>query len=241
MSSTSSRELAASPSDLNEPECEPSRSVRLSRSAKRSSGGTGQRSRSTKMSEHSQPNASLPTPQQETLALMSSAADSHAKTFREPDTALGSLASGRDFGPNLPASLARFDPDTQSWRTSQRCLIEGWEPFAETWPPSGMTRSGRLYPLAPLVLHTCDSECSLWPTPTASMDGRGFGIPLHDRTGRYKKSTVSRVHALVGAHGWRIHPSFTETLMGFPLGWTEIEASETLLPRRSRKSSGGRS
>jgi hypothetical protein len=67
------------------------------------------------------------------------------------------------------------------------------------------------------------------------MDGRGFGIPLNDRTGRYKKSTVSRVHALVTEHGWKIHPRFTEALMGFPSGWTEIEPSEMpsdLMPRK---------
>lgn len=161
------------------------------------------------------------------LPSMSSAAASPAKTFLEPETALGSLAIDRGCGLNLPASLASFDHDSRSWKTSQRCLIETWAPFAVTWPQSGMTRNGRLYPLAPLVLHTCDSECSLWPTPTASMDGRGFGIPLHNRTGRYKASTVARVHALVGEHGWRIHPNFTEALMDFPLEWTAIEPSGT--------------
>jgi hypothetical protein len=59
------------------------------------------------------------------------------------------------------------------------------------------------------------------------MDGRGFGIPLHENTGRYKVSTVKRVHELVIEHGWRIHPDFTEALMGFPAGWSEIEESET--------------
>jgi hypothetical protein len=59
------------------------------------------------------------------------------------------------------------------------------------------------------------------------MDKKGFGIPMHDRTGRYKRSTVLRVQALVREHGWRIHPRFTEALMGLPIGWTEIEPSET--------------
>lgn len=72
------------------------------------------------------------------------------------------------------------------------------------------------------------------------MDGRGFGIPRHDRSGRYKATTVSRVHALVGEHGWRIHPNFTEALMGFPLDWTAIEASETQSFPRSRKRSDAR-
>ena len=67
------------------------------------------------------------------------------------------------------------------------------------------------------------------------MDGRGFGIPLHERSGRYKRATVLRVHALVKVHGWRIHPRFTEALMMFPDAWTEIEVSATPSSRKSRK------
>jgi hypothetical protein len=57
------------------------------------------------------------------------------------------------------------------------------------------------------------------------MDGRGFGIALHERSGRYKRATVLRVHALVKEHGWRIHPNFTEALMGFPTDHTETGQS----------------
>lgn len=130
-------------------------------------------------------------------------------------------------GLSTPDSLASWDRKSLSWRTSQRCLIEGWQKFSERFPTSGSMRNGTLLPRAPWGIHTCDGECSLWPTPTASMDGRGFGIPLHERSGRYKRETVLRVHALVKEHGWRIHPNFTEALMGFPSGWSAIEASET--------------
>jgi hypothetical protein len=175
------------------------------------------------------------------LALMQSPAASHAKTFLEPETVLGSLARDRDFGLNTLASLASFDLSTSSWRTSQLSLNGEWTLFAETWPASGMMRNGHLFQHVPLVRHTCDSECSLWPTPTASMDGRGFGIPMHDKTGRYKQSTVTRVQELVRENGWRIHPNFTEALMDFPMGWTEIEGSETPSRQRSRKLSAARS
>jgi len=168
------------------------------------------------------------------LNVTSSAEGSPAKMFREPATVLGSMAKDRGSGLNFPVSLARFDRPSRSWKTWQRSLTTEWGEFLETWPASGMTRNGQLYPLAPLVRHTCDSECSLWPTPTASMDGRGFGIPLHKGTGRYKQSTVSRVHDLVFEHGWRIHPNFTEALMGFPSGWTEIEPSEMLSRQASQ-------
>ncbi len=236
MSSTSFPASVDSASDSKEPECELSPSARLIAIAKRFSSDVGRPPQSTGTCENSQ----LNTLQQTELELTSSAEASPVKTCPEPDTVVASLAKDRDCGETSAGSLANYDPATQSWRTSQRCLIEKWEPFLGTWPQSGMTRSGQLFPLAPLVRHTCDSECSLWPTPTASMDGRGFGIPLHERTGRYRKSTVLRVHALVGAHGWRIHPNFTETLMGLPLGWTEIEPSETPSSPQSQNSLGGK-
>jgi hypothetical protein len=59
------------------------------------------------------------------------------------------------------------------------------------------------------------------------MGGRGFGIPMHRKSGRYRQSIVLRVQELVGKCGWRIHPNFTEALMAFPLDWSAIEESET--------------
>jgi hypothetical protein len=171
----------------------------------------------------------------------SSAEASPAKTSVSLAVALALLEHDQGCGVSSRVSLASFDPVTSSWRTSQHCLSGELETFLETWPESGMTRSGRLYPRAPWVRHICDDECSLWPTPTASMDGRGFGIPLHERSGRYKRSTVSRIRALIGEHGWRIHPRFTEALMGFPTEWSAIAQSETRSSRRSQKSSGGQS
>jgi len=124
-------------------------------------------------------------------------------------------------------SFAFLCPHTWSWKTRQLCFIEDLEQSLATFPPSGLMQRGKLYRRVPSVPHMCDGDCSLWPTPTASMGGRGFGIPLHNRTGRYKQSTVRRVQELVGKHGWRIHPNFTEALMGFPLDHSAIEPSET--------------
>ena len=92
---------------------------------------------------------------------------------------------------------------------------------------SGTMQSGTLYRMRRWDCHTCDDECSLWPTPTASMDGRGFGIPLHENTGLLQTLDRFKSARLVKEHGWRIHPNFTEALMGFPTGWSAIEASET--------------
>jgi len=159
--------------------------------------------------------------------LASLAEDSPVRTSPTPDMVPELMGSGLDFGGQWYEPFAWYDPTSCSWRTWQRCLSGEYQEYLGTWPIAGMTRNGLAYQLAPLVRHMCDDECSLWPTPTASMDGRGFGIPMHERSGRYKRSTVLRVQELVRENGWRIHPNFTEALMDLPMEWTAIEQSET--------------
>jgi hypothetical protein len=157
---------------------------------------------------------------------MSSAEDSPARTSATLVDEKDLLARDQDFGLSSREWFARLDQSTLSWRTSQRCLTGELAPYSATWPEAGLMRHGKCYRRAPSVPHIHDGDCSLWPTPTASMDGRGFGIPLHNRTGRYKQTTVRRVQELVGKHGWKIHPNFTEVLMGFPLDASAIAPSE---------------
>lgn len=237
MYSTSSVALADLQSGSSELECERSPSANESRTASKSSEADGLACPSMTMFANSQQNDWL---QMESLS-MPSREDSPAKTSAMLVLALELKENDPGSGLSSRASLAHYDRDSSSWRTYQRCLIEGWEPYSETFPESGMTRNGQLYPRAPWALHTCDDECSLWPTPTASMDGRGFGIPLHENTGRYKLSTVRRVHALVTEHGWRIHPHFTEALMGFPMDASAIAQSETQSHQTSPKRSAEQS
>ncbi len=70
-------------------------------------------------------------------------------------------------GPSSSESFAIYDPDTSSWKTCQVSLLPEWETFSETWPRSGMTRSGRAFPLPRLVPHISAGDSSLWPTPQA--------------------------------------------------------------------------
>ena len=232
MSSTYSAESADCPSVLSGQECTPRPSANASHTHAPCSPDIGQQSHVT--------TTFAPSPQTDWLAMellesTSSLAASPARTSALLEVALALLESDQGCGASLRGSLASYDQDSSSWKTSQHCLSGELETYSETFPESGMTRSGQLYPRAPWVRHMCDDECSLWPTPTASMGGRGFGIPLHERGGRYKASTVSRVRELVGEHGWRIHPNFTEALMGFPTEWTAIEGSEMPSSLRSQK------
>jgi len=124
-----------------------------------------------------------PAPSESTL----SAEDFPAKTSASP-------ASGPGWQAPDPASSTRpcewfatWNPDTCSWRTSQRCLFGGWMPFLESWPRSGSMRSGtasRLPVLVPLTAATGSSSSDtgpasltgvhgLWPTPRGSESHQG--------------------------------------------------------------------
>ena len=115
-------------------------------------------------SEPSQPNGS---PQME-LPLMSSAEGSRVRTFlpRVPRSALPVPAPA--YGRNTPDLLARYDPATSSWRTSQLCLDGELSEFSATWPRSGTMRNGTAYQLPPLVRLTDATGSGLWPTPRVS-------------------------------------------------------------------------
>lgn len=103
------------------------------------------------------------------------------------------LASEADYGSSSPESLARFDHGTSSWRTSQLCLVEGTARFSETWPRSGMTRSGIAYRLPPLARLTAEiGSGSLLPTPTAG-DSKSSGS---------RNTTSSKAHPGVSLTDW---------------------------------------
>jgi hypothetical protein len=108
--------------------------------------------------------------------------------------------------PTTPPT-ATWNPARGVWETSQTNLFcEHWVPYSETWPTSGMTRSGAVYPLPPWVPLTSDSECSsspttLLPTPTAS---DRFGTGVHGEGGPDLRTTISllpRPRATDGSKG----------------------------------------
>jgi len=169
MSSTSSPESAAFPSGSNEPECKPSPSVNPTPSVSASCDDTGQMSLFSTTCEPSPPRY-FPTPDAGTsltghgrrggnpdsgtqsgrtldaLArygrLTSYAVDSPARTSAWLERAQALQASEAAYGRSSPELLARYDPDTRSWRTSQLCLDGDYQRFSETWPRSGIVVAG---------------------------------------------------------------------------------------------------
>lgn len=103
------------------------------------------------------------------------------RTSAWPARAKASLERGPASGGTLPASLARWDRASASWKTHQRSLDGEWESFSETWPRWGMKRAGECYPQpmpSGLVEHrawitsvSASGSLESVPTPTANPYG----------------------------------------------------------------------
>jgi hypothetical protein len=106
--------------------------------------------------------------------LTSFVADTHVNPLAPQANATGQKTLDT-YGLGLEKPLAFCDHDTQSWRTYADTFLLDLTLFSEKWPPSGMTRNGKLFPRTPLVRHIFGNESSLsptpsgnWPTPTVS-------------------------------------------------------------------------
>ena len=99
--------------------------------------------------------------------LMSFAAGFRAKTSAQPEKAQALTVSEAECGRTWPASLAKYDPDTSSWRTAQYSLLGGLDEFSETWPKWGLMRSGECWELPTLAPLTGERGSGLWQTPVA--------------------------------------------------------------------------
>ena len=67
--------------------------------------------------------------------------------------------------------LAKFDPDSYSWKTAQCSFIEESGESLETFPASGMTRNGMLWELPTLAHRTSATASGLWRTPDTGGGG----------------------------------------------------------------------
>jgi hypothetical protein len=158
---------------------------------------------------------------------ISSRAVSLAKTSRAPGPASASPAPDRGSGASLLASLARFDLVTRSWKTVQTSFLEGSTSCSVTWPRWGLMRAGACWELATPVPRIRGIESGFWPTPGASMGDKGWPIPRVWRSQRSSRALHERVRAEMASHGTIPRPRRFEWLMGWPIGWTELEPLET--------------
>ena len=229
MSSTFSAESAVSPLALNDQGCEPLPFAKSSHSAAPSSRNIGLMSPAMTTSEPLPPNGS----KQMEFPLILSAEDSPARTSATLEMELGLKASAAAYRVSTPGLLANYDRTTSSWKTSQRCLIEGFTEFSETWPRSGMMRNGIAYQLPTLAHPISAIGCGSLLTPI-KMDGR-MNQSLRDNYQRQDNHSYGSLsEQLISQLGCRNSPNLTAMIMGFPKNWVHMVTQSS---RKSRKSS----
>lgn len=144
------------------------------------------------------------------------------------------------FGLNLSESLARFDRDSCSWKTSQASLLSGENLLLQTFPRSVIVSRGRLFALAMLEHLTDVEDGSVLPTPTAkaNLESPSFQkwpsfqrmmFPTPDASPhKYRlQGSSQQSRGLMALHGGKLNPEWVEWLMGWPIGWTDCAPVET--------------
>lgn len=117
--------------------------------------------------QHSLPMFDLSEPTNSAKPTLSSAV-SRARTSASPGKALALLVNDLVYGTSSDGLLARFDPDSCSWRTFQLSLF-GEEPkWLDILPRWGMTRGGELWQRPTPERPTAGSVGGAWVTATAS-------------------------------------------------------------------------
>ena len=149
--------------------------------------------------------------------LMSYQAAFHAPTFPLPEEAQGLMEKTPQCGITWRGWLAKFDPDLYLWKTAQCSFIEDSDESLAIFPASGMTRGGLLWERQMLEQSIKETESGLWPTPTTPSGGGNCG-----GSGAYKNALKNGTHI---PHS--INPSLYEWLMGWPIGWTRLDAVVT--------------
>lgn len=150
---------------------------------------------------------------------------SRARTSASPARAPASRESDPACGPTWRGWLAKYDPDSSTWRTAQQSFIEDSGECLETFPRWGMTRGGLLWErptLAPLT-SAIDSG-SLLPTPTA----QSYGSCQGGSAGRDGQKNRPSLHTMAKAMGGQLNPEFVEWVMLWPIGWTALEPLGTV-------------
>ena len=270
MSSTYSAESAALALDLSGPECELSPSAKSIRTAAPFSQSTGLEYRSSGTSApcegptwepltlfaedtHASPS---PLPGSELARQMTATSGRNIAGLSKSSGPLGSLERTL-LGTSHWASTKCFLTWKHSATKQGRLLFR----LSPSMPDTDGTESG-LWPtpaaMVPNLNESVDSvlerrarikaerkngngfglqlttAVKLWPTPSANEDAAGTP------NGKMQKMLGNHPDIRNSGSG-TLNPTLVEWLMGFPLGWTALEPSETPSSRRSRKSSGGQS
>lgn len=200
--------------------------------------------------------------------LTSFTADSPARTSVLRAMAQAWQASAVAFSFSWCASWKKLIPASFSSKTCRPYVLGDWLKSSAHFPIFGMIVGGHVFLPQKLVPRTCANDGSFWPTPRVSdIKGEGHGAAARRQAqgggctlaGAVKlwptptvrdSNTIAKCTrgagatrgglALVIAVGGTLNPAWVEWLMGYPTGWTELDAWATqwFRSKRGRRSPG---
>lgn len=169
--------------------------------------------------------------------------DSHANHFPSPENVKEKTMKGIS-GQRPSESFAKWDRNSVFWRMSQGFygLMDISDEYSGTWPRAGSMRNGIAYQRQPAAPTTRGIDCLFWPTPKArdwkrsggnrhspdlptmvrrrtptATDGNGGSQdPKKRKAGHHTIRLRDRV-------GGPLNPEWVEWLMGWPIGWTDLQ------------------
>lgn len=149
-----------------------------------------------------------------------SAVDSLAKTSALLEKVSELQVNEADYGKRCLEFWGKLDPDTSSLKTAQCLLFEDSSKSYATFPKSGIMQNGNVYLAPTLAYNRVGKDYIVLPTPAKStskgaIKNRYFGSPTYR----------SNFHEYIrdGEQDSQYpHPNLLESIMNFPVGWTEL-------------------
>ena len=138
-----------------------------------------------------------------------------------------SMEQNQDYGKSLSESFAKYDPFTHGLKTVQHSLFEDSTKLSVTLPRWGMTVNGECFRVPRSEGSTYEKDYSYLPTPTAH----------NAKEGAYPSEYTRNTPTLATHAGGKINPEWSEHLMAWPLGHTDLKPLAT---GKTRKWSPGR-
>lgn len=161
---------------------------------------------------------------------MLSVEDGPAQEFPRPASCEVFNAQAQDFGLNSPALLARYCRHSSSWKTLQQSLFSDWDISLAAFPAWGMTQDGVLSAVQKPAWTVMVNGSGCLRRPQAK-DGRGFYKVSMEST-RKRMANPDRqmmlIHQLLlsaypNMKAAVANPPFWESLMDWPIGWTDLK------------------
>lgn len=150
-----------------------------------------------------------------------------AKIFQSPAKEKELMAREAGCGQNKQGSFVKYNHDSRIWKTAQLSLLEDLELSLETWPKWGSMQNGECFHVRMSVEFTCENESGLLLPTLGANEGKGSSKKRFLNSPDYRGAKMSEALRTCESDPIYLNPLFAESVMMWPLGWTDLKPLET--------------